>query len=530
MTENKDQPDAFFHSDGTLLSWETGAPMPSGWTGIAKLRDTLFFVGQDNGEKSYTALQAKSMADARLEVAERKLITEFLVVDGVDEAGCLAGDGNRAPFVVFSVDRQRSIAGPFASRALADQHRQEILDGQPPRFDALALSDALSAVETGAEFPPIPVIVGWKYEFYAEMQQAEMPEHARMRNYTGQTVIVVSGPLPRDDDDEISDLFKIRAADGREFEVFEEELNGWNKARGQYFWPDGAYGPDRSAAYLGNETRQSNAMAEASPAAQKNGTKPDVDLSYQYQLLGRLQQDCEYYLGFGGRAKSRLWAGDEVAQIRQMKELYAGLSEKPEWITLEAIERYEAAMVLGNAEGEEPSGIFSAAPNESSAQRDVSGSIDPDAGSLKLALEKLLPHVLHYASMPRAHADAHRDAADARHALAIHAKSARNEETVLAGLDDQALINELQRRGGLVTVWSPDDFEFIGNEDSAADALTDEELAQVQQKAFVACSRALEDVTVARGNEFLQDWWDRNRDSVLPRERERSRDGLTPGA
>ncbi|ADV02167.1 MULTISPECIES: hypothetical protein [Comamonadaceae] len=100
------------------------------------------------------------------------------------------------------------------------------------------------------DFPPI--IVGRQYEFYAEMQQAEMPEHARMRNYTGQTVTVTSGPLPKDDD-EGSDLFRIRAADGREFEAFEEELCGWNKAHGQYFWPDGTYGPDRDKQYLGNE-------------------------------------------------------------------------------------------------------------------------------------------------------------------------------------------------------------------------------------------------------------------------------------
>lgn len=44
---------------------------------------------------------------------------------------------------------------------------------------------------------------------------------------------------------------------------------------------------------------------------------------------------------------------------------------------------------------------------------------------LHLALEKLVPHVLHYASMPHAHADAHRDAADARRVLADFAKETR---------------------------------------------------------------------------------------------------------
>jgi hypothetical protein len=72
----------------------------------------------------------------------------------------------------------------------------------------------------------------------------------------------------------------------------------------------------------------------------------DNDALFNYQLLGRLQQDCEYYLGHGNRAKKHLWAGDEAEQIAKMKEIYEGLPEKPEWITLEKISEYEAAMVV----------------------------------------------------------------------------------------------------------------------------------------------------------------------------------------
>ncbi|WP_139223001.1 hypothetical protein [Paracidovorax wautersii] len=78
-----------------------------------------------------------------------RLVPTNLVVDGLDEAACFAGDGERAPFVVFDVDRQENIAGPFASRDLAAVHRQEILDGHAPRLDALALSQALEAAEEG---------------------------------------------------------------------------------------------------------------------------------------------------------------------------------------------------------------------------------------------------------------------------------------------------------------------------------------------------------------------------------------------
>lgn len=68
-------------------------------------------------------------------------------------------------------------------------------------------------------------------------------------------------------------------------------------------------------------------------------------LKFDYQLLSRLQQDCEYYLGAGQRHAKHLWALNEVEQIQKMKELYAGLPEKPEWLTLADIEKYEVEMV-----------------------------------------------------------------------------------------------------------------------------------------------------------------------------------------
>lgn len=74
-----------------------------------------------------------------------------------------------------------------------------------------------------------------------------------------------------------------------------------------------------------------------------------------YLLLGRLQQDCEYYLGNGNRAKKHLWAGDEVEQIKKMKDLFASLAQKPEWITAEEIARYEVAMI-SNVEEVDPEG------------------------------------------------------------------------------------------------------------------------------------------------------------------------------
>ena len=64
----------------------------------------------------------------------------------------------------------------------------------------------------------------------------------------------------------------------------------------------------------------------------------------EYRLLGRLKADCDYFLGTGGRAEKHLWAGNVREQIAKMRELYAALPEKPEWLTSEDIDRYAQRM------------------------------------------------------------------------------------------------------------------------------------------------------------------------------------------
>lgn len=62
-------------------------------------------------------------------------------------------------------------------------------------------------------------------------------------------------------------------------------------------------------------------------------------------MLSRLQCDCDYYLNHGNRnAKHCLWAEDEQKQIDKMRELYAALPVKPEWLTREQITEYAAQM------------------------------------------------------------------------------------------------------------------------------------------------------------------------------------------
>jgi hypothetical protein len=61
-------------------------------------------------------------------------------------------------------------------------------------------------------------------------------------------------------------------------------------------------------------------------------------------LLGRLQMDCEYFLGEGLRNKKHLWAESVEEQISEMKSIFNSLAEKPDWISMEDILRYESEM------------------------------------------------------------------------------------------------------------------------------------------------------------------------------------------
>lgn len=73
---------------------------------------------------------------------------------------------------------------------------------------------------------------------------------------------------------------------------------------------------------------------------------------FDYMMLSRLQRDCEYYLGYGGRHEKHLWANTVEEHIAEMKKLWNGLIEKPEWLSMEDILDYEKQMTTDNEGGE----------------------------------------------------------------------------------------------------------------------------------------------------------------------------------
>lgn len=65
---------------------------------------------------------------------------------------------------------------------------------------------------------------------------------------------------------------------------------------------------------------------------------------FRYQLLSRLEMDCKYFLGAGGRAVKHLYCGNISDHIQMMKDLYDSFENKPDWITMDDINSYADQM------------------------------------------------------------------------------------------------------------------------------------------------------------------------------------------
>ncbi len=122
-------------------------------------------------------------------------------------------------------------------------------------------------------------------------------------------------------------LSKMETAAKKTLSVDEEEKKAYATAMLDYVQQS------RIAANMGHPLPQ----VPAEPAQEPQQTM-------EYRLLDRLKSDCDYFLGAGNRSPKQLWAGDVHLQIKKMRQLYDALSEKPEWLTPEQIDQYEAAM------------------------------------------------------------------------------------------------------------------------------------------------------------------------------------------
>ena len=103
------------------------------------------------------------------------------------------------------------------------------------------------------------------------------------------------------------------------------------------------------------------------------------DDKFRYQLLSRMQSDCNYMLGNGGAGAIRYLDGENVdTHINNMLELYNSFSDnaKPEWISVEEIEDYReklTALVAANEKGIQQNPVETAVSkeNENAATNEI---------------------------------------------------------------------------------------------------------------------------------------------------------------
>ena len=70
------------------------------------------------------------------------------------------------------------------------------------------------------------------------------------------------------------------------------------------------------------------------------------ELGFRYMMLSRLKSDCDYFLGYGERDESKLWAGSVKEQIKNMLAIWWTLPmrAKPEWLAVKQIIAYHSEM------------------------------------------------------------------------------------------------------------------------------------------------------------------------------------------
>lgn len=121
----------------------------------------------------------------------------------------------------------------------------------------------------------------------------------------------------------------------------------WNDQRGSYKWQKLTIAADYYGYDWSEHKEVHNSLGDcyATLHVYKEINEVIKNQKSEYMLLGRLQMDCNYYLGAGNRNSKHLWAGTPKEQIEKMKELYSKLVVKPEWLSEKNISDYEKAML-----------------------------------------------------------------------------------------------------------------------------------------------------------------------------------------
>lgn len=114
-----------------------------------------------------------------------------------------------------------------------------------------------------------------------------------------------------------------------------EKINKEHEIKGVRF----IVSPDEDFSDLPN-TKET--ISKAIPISEYNEqVKAD---QFDYMMLGRLKQDCEYFLGNGNGHEKHLWADNIQDHIKEMEKLHNAVKFKPDYLTKEDIQEYKDNM------------------------------------------------------------------------------------------------------------------------------------------------------------------------------------------
>lgn len=100
-----------------------------------------------------------------------------------------------------------------------------------------------------------------------------------------------------------------------------------------------------------SEYENNRIMADKQDEKQAEPVKETGNQRHSYMMLGRLVEDCKYYLDQHG-SEEQLWAKNVEEQIQTMRGFYHSVDEKPQWLTEEQLEDYASRMLQEKAERE----------------------------------------------------------------------------------------------------------------------------------------------------------------------------------
>lgn len=206
---------------------------------------------------------------------------------------------------------------------------------------------------------------------------------------------------------------------------------------------------------------------------------------FNYMLLDRLRNDCEYFLNYGNGYEPNLWAGDIDSQISKMKKLYNSFAddEKPEWITIEDINNYEKKMKELKTNKQKKTEV---------TERDLSKDLFQDEANRRI-YNRLINLDVYLEQLKRAIENNNTDSI-----IANKSKIKSNVAYLIPALNIKGNVN------GLIDYLKTTDFDFENNFKETADLLKDLNKEDKKEESVVSdyTLSEIKKVIDSDGNDF----------------------------